>query len=66
MSMKPEDRNSDVRIDPSGLLQIPVIGSIACGDQRLNCSMRGSMEPRTEQFSRALIAACYGSNYRNS
>ena len=32
-------------------LPIPVIGSIACGDQRLNCSMRGSMEPRIEQFS---------------
>ena len=47
-------------------LQSPVIGSIACSDQRLNCPMRGSierstaeflsarlpMEPRTEQFSR--------------
>ena len=28
----------------SSLLQSPVIGSIARGDQRLNCSMRGSME----------------------
>ena len=38
---------------PSSLLRIPVIGSIARGDQqRLNCSMRGSMEPRIEQFSR--------------
>ena len=27
----------------NSLLRIPVIGSIACGDQRLNCSMRGSM-----------------------
>ena len=36
----------------SSLLPIPVIGSIARGDQRLNCSMRGSMEPRIEQFSR--------------
>ena len=30
----------------------PVIGSMARGTQRLNCSVRGSMEPRTEQFSR--------------
>ena len=29
---------------PLSLLQIPVIGSIARGDQRLNYSMRGSME----------------------
>ena len=34
------------------LCVIPVIGSIARGIQRLNCFMRGSMEPRIEQFSR--------------
>ena len=34
------------------LLRIPVIGAIARGDQRLSCSMRGSIELRTEQFSR--------------
>ena len=34
------------------LLPIPVNGSIARGDQRLSCSMRGSMEPRIEQLSR--------------
>ena len=28
---------------PTSLLPIPVIGSIACGDQRLSCSMCGSM-----------------------
>ena len=32
-------------------LRIPVIGSIARGTQRLNCSLRGSMEPRIEQSS---------------
>ena len=36
-------------LDPRGqvatsLLRIPVIGSMARGDQRLNCSMRGCME----------------------
>ena len=36
----------------SGPFPIPVIGSIARGTQRLNCSMRGSMKPRIEQFSR--------------
>ena len=39
------------------LLPIPVIGSIACCDQRLNCSLRGSMEPRIEQFSRSVPRA---------
>ena len=34
------------------LLHIPVIGSIARGDQRLTCPMRGFIEPRIEQFSR--------------
>ena len=34
------------------LLPIPVIGSIARGTQRLNCSMHGSIAPRIEQFSR--------------
>ena len=33
------------------LLRIPVISSIACCDQRLSYSMRGSMEPRIEQLS---------------
>ena len=37
--------------------QIPVIGSIARGDQRLNRSMRGSMEPRIAQFSRRVPRA---------
>ena len=36
----------------SSRLPIPVIGFIARGDQRLSCSMRGSTEPRIEQFSR--------------
>ena len=36
----------------ASLLRIPVIGSIARGDQRLNCSVRGSTKLRTEQFSR--------------
>ena len=36
----------------TSLLLIPVIGSTARGDQRLNCSMRCSTEPRNEQFSR--------------
>ena len=30
---------------PASLLPIPVIGCIARGDQRLSCSMRGSMAP---------------------
>ena len=30
--------------DEASLSPIPVFGSIACGGQRLNCSMRGSME----------------------
>ena len=33
-------------------LPIPVIGSVARGDQRLSCSTRRSMEPRIEQSSR--------------
>ena len=41
----------------TGLLQIPVIDSIACGDQRLNCSMRSSMEPYVEQFSNCVPRA---------
>ena len=36
----------------TSLLRIPVIGPIARGTQRLNYSLRGSMEPRIEQFSR--------------
>ena len=36
----------------TSLLRIPVIGSIARGDQRLSCAMRDSIEPRIEQFSR--------------
>ena len=33
-------------MDATSRLQIPVIGSIARGDQRLNCSMRGSVARR--------------------
>ena len=47
---------SRVRITSSLFYKFPVIGSIARGVQRLNRSgrgsMRGSMEPRTERFSR--------------
>ena len=37
------------------ILPTPVIGSITRGDQRLSCSMRGSIEPRIEQLSRVPI-----------
>ena len=37
--------------DVGSLLQMPVIGSMARVDQRLNCSMRGSIEPRIGQIS---------------
>ena len=51
-------RSTDSRSMPAparlrgSLLPIPVIGSIARGDQRLNCSMHGFIESRTVQFSR--------------
>ena len=43
---------SEARPRGPAFYPIPVIGSIACGDQRLSCSMRGSIEPCIEQFSR--------------
>ena len=46
----PRARNA--RAVLTSLAPIPVIGSIARGTQRLSCSMRGSMEPRIEHFSR--------------
>ena len=45
-------RHARLQAHRSSRLQIPVIGSMACGDQGLNCSVRGSTEPRIEQFSR--------------
>ena len=39
-------------LSASSLFPIPVIGFLACDRQRLNCSVRGSMEPCIEQFSR--------------
>ena len=44
----------------TSLLRISVIGSIARGDQRLNCSMRGSMEPITGTGKRPLPAHAGG------
>ena len=44
---------------PASLLRIPVIGSIARGDQRQNCSMRGSSLP---EFVKDYNSPCVADN----
>ena len=46
------------------LSPIPVIGSIAMGDQRLSC-FNARPQRAAHWAIQPLIAACYGTNYRN-